>query len=1677
MNSPNGFFQPNAPLEQSNSGDKVKVDSNNHEPTPNKKPNWFKRHPILATSFGLLTFGIIIGLVTAIILNGGLQNFTKTVADTIKQTVVDSSIKAYAEELSLEPVTQDSLGVASDSRYILKSKNPLTKGQITNNLTTDPQVDLVVTEVSTTEFEIQTKNPIEIGTVQKFGLKIENDAQSEAAKNLSWAFAIKNEFKIISVLPRNKATNVPVTSAIEIEFSSSAYQSLDNFFSIKPDVKGQFKKYNNRTAFVPDKLLPATLYTVTLKQGLKLEGSIEVLNQDFSWQFETTQALDNNRLDNIFERSFFEFAENQKPSLTVIGEVGQILDSSLYRFNDLGQFLDYLKQRQARPYWSIFSQKNETYDLVKLQKVLDAKLPIKQANSVNYIDYPQNLEKGYYLAVLPNKDTAVIQITNNSGYLSSSKTKTIIWANDLATKKALNIAQIKDLDNNQIAVTGDDGVALFNTPDFAKSLDKENYYQLVTPQFTSVIPIVNSVRNNPIESFRLPNGSNDNYWNYISTDRSIYRASDNTNFWGLLKSRNNSDLKQVRAELITYNDLLNFDNESVLVQQKTINISPIGTFIDNFKFDELKSGSYEIRLYEPKTNELLLTKNLSIQEFTKPVYNISLRPETEPYLKNQTISFVGKVEFYDGSPVQKLVLNYSGDATGETTTDQNGEFKISYLAANKNTESYQLVQSSYINVQPKVFEEAEIIATGFVGFFPYNTAIKNETKIESGKGVANLNYTQLDASRYTDSNQIYYTDFSGKAIENLAVKATIIGYVYDKIPSGTNYNPITKESEILYNYVRRDVSNSTQNLVTNSQGNIQASFDLLPQTEYQLYFDSKENDGQDIRFNTYLNSISDVATNLDYYTLNEKATAANITEGYSIGQPVNLEVFKNNSIDQAAATDKYLLVKSSNGILDYTLENKPVLNFNFEEKYVPNININGVKFDGNNYNNIENFGKSINFKSDDKKLNLEIKTDKESYAPGEKVKLSIFSKDKDGKPKPTKVNLAVIDESLRYLDPIDANPQELYKNVGTGINQIYTSHSSMRLAANEFGGMGNGGEGARSNFLDTAYFNEIETNQEGLGSAEFTLPDNVTSWRITAQSFSSDLFFGVAVKKIAATKPIVASTILSPTYLENDQPTILLRASGLNLDPNKEANFKLEIPKISFTETKKGSASGVKFDLEALKIGQYKLKITASLDDVSDTIERSFEVKSSYQNYNTAVNVEVKNPLVLDNNLPSGQVITATFGGKVLTQNYAELQNLLNQNGNRLDQIIAANKSQKLLNQYFKQGLAENDFDYSNYQNLDDNGLQLLPYSSSDLGLTTMVLLASPNEFNNPKIESYYNNLITSQNLNLNQLSLVLLGQSLLKKPVLNDVKLLLAKPDLDLATKLNLALASLTLGDTEAARKVFSESVLNKLQSDQNGKFIPADNLENTLKLSSLGSILAIKLGFKEGYDLHNYVVKSTNKTDLYNLEQVIFLTDYLAQNKSNPINFSYSLNNENKNINLEAGQIHQILVTKEQLANLNLNTDNSDLYLTLNYQSSLLNQKPDSDIKLTRSYLVENKPVNTFNLGQIVTVNLKIDLAPGTVLDGCYIVKDYLPAGLKPLTNSFIAPFNTKIEINYPYQIEGQELSFCYSPDFFKNNNINYLARVVQAGQFSSDSSIIQAGNNFNVFNTAAKQVVKIN
>ena len=179
-------------------------------------------------------------------------------------------INVSAAEISIDASKKDSLGVAGDSDYVIKTEKDVDQKTISQGLSVEPKFDYTIEQINPREFKIKPKSNLDPKQIYKFKFVSQSN---EISKDLSWAFQIKDEFRVLQTLPSNISTLVPLDSGIEIEFNTTEYQDPGELFQITPKTEGSFERNGKRLIFKPKSLKQATLYTVNLKAVLKVKNS------------------------------------------------------------------------------------------------------------------------------------------------------------------------------------------------------------------------------------------------------------------------------------------------------------------------------------------------------------------------------------------------------------------------------------------------------------------------------------------------------------------------------------------------------------------------------------------------------------------------------------------------------------------------------------------------------------------------------------------------------------------------------------------------------------------------------------------------------------------------------------------------------------------------------------------------------------------------------------------------------------------------------------------------------------------------------------------------------------------------------------------------------------------------------------------------------------------------------------------------------------------------------------------------------------------------------------------------------------------------------------------------------------------------------------------------------------
>ncbi|MBP7479604.1 MAG: hypothetical protein KA785_04085 [Spirochaetaceae bacterium] len=287
---------------------------------------------------------------------------------------------------------------------------------------------------------------------------------------------------------------------------------------------------------------------------------------------------------------------------------------------------------------------------------------------------------------------------------------------------------------------------------------------------------------------------------------------------------------------------------------------------------------------------------------------------------------------------------------------------------------------------------------------------------------------------------------------------------------------------------------------------------------------------------------------------------------------------------------------------------------------------------------------------------IEIDKDKESYRPGEKAKLTLTAV-KDGKPVPNaEITFMAVDRGV--IDLINyhvPSPLEYFYNEWNFRYCIRGGDSRSLLidpvtyeVKNLFGGDSDEDDklNERKNFDPTAYFEPyLLTDSQGRVSFEFTLPDSLTEYRLTAVGVSSN-DFALAEEKMAVNNPLSVREVLPRRLRVHDvseagvvvsnldsidhEVSVSLKTyegiertglpsvqNGINKEKGILAAKNETVKKITVPANQTASLF---FSIEAQESGFASLEFTVNSSVINERIIKPLEIEKSYM-YETVTTV------------------------------------------------------------------------------------------------------------------------------------------------------------------------------------------------------------------------------------------------------------------------------------------------------------------------------------------------------------------------------------------------------------------------------------------------------------------------
>lgn len=732
------------------------------------------------------------------------------------------------------------------------------------------------------------------------------------------------------------------------------------------------------------------------------------------------------------------------------------------------------------------------------------------------------------------------------------------------------------------------------------------------------------------------------YLVYTYTDRPIYQPGQEVFYKGVVRYDNDAHYtlpsygKEVEVTLK--------DSRGNKLSTKTATLNTFGTFNGSFQLAEGGMlGEYSIKVaVDGETHE----QAFKVQAYKKPDITVNVTTDKAVYVNNDDVKVKVNTAYLFGEPVANadVTLNvfelapnsyhewwvYADEedelpveamswfetsfSKVSATTDENGiaEFTIQAPIGKLNSYYYYYDSdssikqySSIMGIEATVDDGSDQYVSGFSTIKVYSTSAQIRLDLshwvyETGNPVTiNVGY----ASEFEEN-------LEGKQLELVVEKRT---------------------SEYYWSYEAYE----TLTLETDSSGRARIELDLEDSGLYRLKLS-----GEDTRGNTlrqvryfYLKGEEDDSWWVNY---NQDLTVSTDEEKLRPGEIAQIMVESNFS-------GEGLLTIERGGVYETRVVQLTapvtVLEVPIKSTYAPNVYITvqiwepidrlDVASSEYWYYSLSTTESklrmdTVEIEVEDIKheLTLCFSSDKTTYLPREEATFTVEVKDYLGQPVVAEVSLGLVDEAIYLLSEELSLPihDSFYQPREWGVLTSDSMSPYRRIYPLDAGG--GGGDGAfgdggnpRSDFPDTVvWYPTITTNEAGRAQITITLPDTLTTWRLTGKAVTKDTLVGEGNYKVITHQPVVVRPLLPGVVTEGDE--FLLSAVVHNFSEVdgffrvsiKSGNLEISSGKNQMIGLGAGESKVVVWQAQAIQPGEAEVTVTASSDEYSDAVQMSFLV-------------------------------------------------------------------------------------------------------------------------------------------------------------------------------------------------------------------------------------------------------------------------------------------------------------------------------------------------------------------------------------------------------------------------------------------------------------------------------------
>jgi hypothetical protein len=610
---------------------------------------------------------------------------------------------------------------------------------------------------------------------------------------------------------------------------------------------------------------------------------------------------------------------------------------------------------------------------------------------------------------------------------------------------------------------------------------------------------------------------------FIYTDRPVYRAGDKVNYKIIAKKR--TDKFDPLASQKIYYEISNRDTDTVVTNGEAA-LDEWGTFHSELSLDaECSLGEYEIRTGTDKA-DLYGAGKFYVEQYRKPEFSVDVTPMKTFYANDDTAEFKIEAKYYFGAPLKAAQVKYRFYEKRLRDTDTRYWWEDEYQT-----------HDSYDRIRDEGARYLDDNGIGVVrlscGKFPYDREITAEVTIvdESNISITSRSTVRIGRGDFYIKINPSKNFFGDSEYKPVALKTV----AQDGVPVSSSvdikvYRYIWKPWERVYVHDKRPLLELTA--TTDAKGDctfaLPKKFDQYG--EFDIVVTGKDRKG-------------------NYISASQVVWVYSSQTGTVDSRLKNLELVLSET-DLSGPGEITGIIKSrfQDAYVCITLEGKDVydsfvvqmkgnitpIRIPIKGAYAPNLYVTAT-MQRNRALFVSTVGVSL--PNPDSTLAISLMPDKKKYLPGEKATITVKAADDSGKPVKADISLGVVDEAIYAIRP-DHTPKMkdfFYTKIS---NWVLTSYSyPMTVLA---GAAKEGKIKIRDKFKDTAFWSaNIRTDANGSAVLSFTLPDNLTTWRMTARGHDMTGRVGEKRGEFLVTQDLVARIGKPRFFIEGDTVGLL----------------------------------------------------------------------------------------------------------------------------------------------------------------------------------------------------------------------------------------------------------------------------------------------------------------------------------------------------------------------------------------------------------------------------------------------------------------------------------------------------------------------------------------------------------